>query len=119
MTTYGKNGPVIIEEGSEVQNIIARQDFSLFLPTNVSVETFEWFMSGSMEFIMLKGWEEQHLGNDSTEYTVFNYVLAMLVDSRSGDIVRWAGIMAIPIEDRESKHAAQNLKQLLWGEVIF
>jgi hypothetical protein len=33
MTTYGKNGPVIIEEGSEVQNIIARQDFSLFLPT--------------------------------------------------------------------------------------
>lgn len=50
---------------------------------------------------------------------MFNYVLAMLVDSRSGDIVRRAGIMAIPIEDRESKHAAQNLKQLLWGEVIF
>lgn len=55
MTTYGKNGPVIIEESSEVQNIIARQDFSLFLPTNVSVETFEWVMSGSIEFIMLKG----------------------------------------------------------------
>jgi len=54
MTTYGKNRPVIIEEGSEVQNIIARQDFSLSFPTNISAETFEWFMSCSMEFIMLK-----------------------------------------------------------------
>ena len=41
MTTYGKNRPVIIEEGGEVQNIIATQYFSLFLPTNISVETFE------------------------------------------------------------------------------
>lgn len=49
---------------------------------------------------------------------MFNYVLAMLVDSRSGDIVRRASIMAIPIEEG-IQHAAQNLKQLLWGEVIF
>ena len=34
-------------------------------------------------------------------------------------VARQVGIMAIPIEDRESEHAAQNLKQLLWGEVIF
>ena len=39
------------------------------------------------------------MDNDYTEYTVFNYVLAMLVDSRSGDIVRRASIMAIPIEE--------------------
>ena len=59
------------------------------------------------------------MDNNSTEYTGFNYVLVMLVDHRSGDIARRVGIMAIPIEDRESEHAAQNLKQLLWGEVIF
>ena len=57
------------------------------------------------------------MDNISIEYPGFNYVLAMLVDRKSGDIARQVGIMVIQIEDRESEHASAELKivALGWG----
>ncbi|RDW73564.1 hypothetical protein BP6252_07471 [Coleophoma cylindrospora] len=94
MSIVGANGPVDIHPhglGSRLEDL---NEFTLSMPYNMSMETFQMVMTTKMDFLMLKRWRTLEEDGES-----FNYVLAMLVDRREGAIARRMGIMAIPAEE--------------------